>query len=171
MADNDDTQGTDGEQEPSWAKRLRKENEEMKRELRDFRTRDALTEAGFDPKSPQAKALMKLHEGDLTADAVKATAGEYGIAPVEATQTEGQEQQVDEVAQQRSAATQNIDELRSNATPVGAQRTSWQDYQQLKQHDMSAATKLLAAGQVDVPPEYAAVLNANRADRASQIGA
>lgn len=37
----------------------------------------ALLRAGFDPDSKNAKALLKLHEGEWTADALKATAAEY----------------------------------------------------------------------------------------------
>jgi hypothetical protein len=36
-------------------------------------------EAGVDPTSPQGKLLAKAYDGDLTADAIKAAALEYGV--------------------------------------------------------------------------------------------
>jgi len=71
---------------------LREAYKTAKKELKELRAyredaepkvrRAVLKEAGFDPESPQAKALLKLHDGDLDAEALKATAEEYGIAGV-----------------------------------------------------------------------------------------
>lgn len=71
---------------------LREAYKETKKELKELRAyreasepkvrRAALQEAGFDPESPQAKALLKLHDGELDAEALKATAAEYGIQGV-----------------------------------------------------------------------------------------
>lgn len=64
-------------------KSAKKELKELRayREVSEPKVRSAaLKEAGFDPDSPQAKALLKLHEGELDAEALKATASEYGIS-------------------------------------------------------------------------------------------
>lgn len=68
---------------------LREAYKQAKKELKDLRAfreeaeprirQAALRDAGFEPESPQAKALLRLHEGELTVEALKATADEYGI--------------------------------------------------------------------------------------------
>lgn len=71
---------------------LREAYKQAKKELKELRAfreeaeprirHAALQEAGFQPDSPQAKALLRLHEGELTVEALKATAEEYGITGV-----------------------------------------------------------------------------------------
>jgi len=58
-------------------KELRAFREEAEPRIRQAAVRDA----GFDPESAQAKALLRLHEGELSVEALKATADEYGLAP------------------------------------------------------------------------------------------
>ena len=74
---------------------LREAYKQAKKELKELRAfredaeprirQAAVRDAGFEPDSPQAKALLRLHEGELTVEALKATADEYGIigVPVE----------------------------------------------------------------------------------------
>lgn len=53
----------------------------------------AVLRAGFAPDSKQAKALLRLHEGDFTPEALNATAAEYGlIDPPPATTAPAEEQ-------------------------------------------------------------------------------
>ena len=173
MAENDDDQGFDEQDNDSRLVRdLRKQLKEASRELnelRPYRDQRVLQQAGFDPDSKTGKALLRLHDGELTADALRATAEEYGFEPAASPAAEAEP--VNEVAQQRNEATARIDTLRNNAQPVGTQKTPWDDYQKLQQTNPSAAAAALAAGQVDVPPQIAAVIEANRAERANQIGA
>jgi hypothetical protein len=71
---------------------LREAYKQAKKELKDLRAfreeaeprirQAALRDAGFEPESPQAKALLRLHEGELSVEALKATAEEYGIIGV-----------------------------------------------------------------------------------------
>ena len=71
---------------------LREAYKQAKKELKDLRAfredaeprirQAALRDAGFEPESPQAKALLRLHEGELSVEALKATAEEYGIVGV-----------------------------------------------------------------------------------------
>jgi 3-methyladenine DNA glycosylase AlkC len=87
-----DTEQTQAEEEFSSSQftELREAYKTAKKELKELRAyreasepkvrRAALREAGFDPDSPQAKALLKLHDGDMDAGALKATADEYGIS-------------------------------------------------------------------------------------------
>lgn len=58
------------------AKELRAFRESAEPQLRTY----ALKNAGFDPESGPAKALLKIHEGEFTPEALKATAAEYGLA-------------------------------------------------------------------------------------------
>lgn len=70
---------------------LREAHKQAKKELKDLRAfredaeprirQAAVRDAGFDPDSAQAKALLRLHEGELSVEALKATADEYGLAP------------------------------------------------------------------------------------------
>lgn len=65
-------------------KALAKDKKSLEKELETARPQlrsAALEKAGFDPESKQAAALMRLHEGDLDPEALKATAEEYGLAP------------------------------------------------------------------------------------------
>ena len=71
---------------------LREAYKQAKKELKELRAfredaeprirQAAVRDAGFEPDSPQAKALLRLHEGELTVEALKATADEYGIIGV-----------------------------------------------------------------------------------------
>lgn len=173
MAEHDDDQGYDDQDDGSalvrdLRKQLKQANKELS-ELRPYRDERLLQQAGFDPDSKQGKALLRLHDGDLTADALKQTAEEYGFTPAEPTDTG--DEPVDEVAQQRQESTQRIDELRSNAQPVGSQKASYEDYQRMQQTNPSAAAKGLAEGAFELPPHIAAVIEANRAETARSLGA
>lgn len=163
MADDDQQQ--DDTQDSNLVRDLRKQLKDANKELgelRPYREQRVLQQAGFDPDSKQGKALLKLHDGELTAEALKATAEEYEFTP---TLTEPAEQ-VDPVAEERSNTIQRVDELRSNATPVGAQTLGYEDFQQLRATNPSAAAAELAAGRVELPSYVAAALNVNRADTA-----
>ncbi len=71
----------------------------------------------------------------------------------------------DPVAEHRTAATRNIDELRAGAQPVGSQRMGWDDHTALQKLDPAAAAHALQAGQVELPGHVARVIAANRAER------
>lgn len=81
----------------NWRKELTAERDEAKNELAAVKQELALTQAGLSNLSPkQVKALLATHDGDLTGDALKATAAELGFggpAP-EVEQVETQDPQV-----------------------------------------------------------------------------
>lgn len=178
MADTDvdGTTQTDDSQDSNLVKDLRRQIKEANKELselRPLRTKDTLRQLGLDPDdadSKQAKALLALHgDGEQTPEALRATAEEYGITLPDPTATTPAEP-VDEVAAQRTAATAAIDELRNNAAPVGTQKMSWADYEALQQRDPGAAARELMAQRVEVPLHIESAVEANRAERAQQIG-
>ncbi len=97
-------------------KELRAFKSSTEPQLRTF----ALKDAGFDPESPQAKALLKLHDGEFTPEAIKATAGEYGFVAGEAGTTADPGQQLDEAQQGALEASQRGQQLNgasSSTTP------------------------------------------------------
>lgn len=178
MAENDELVQERDDDTP-LVKQLRSQLREAKKDvksrdeelstLRPLRTENVMRDLGIDPKSKQAKALLQLHgDGEQTAEALRVTAEDYDIPLPEPT---AETTEVSPEQQQRSAATQRIDDLRSSAQPVGTQKTGWDDYKALQGRDPAAAAQMLAAGQVDIPPHMASVLEANRAERSQQIGA
>ena len=173
MAEHDDDQGYDEQDNDSaLVRQLRKQIKDQSRELnelRPYRDQRVLQEAGFDPDSKQGKALLRLHDGDLTADALKQTAEEYGFTPAQPVDAEAE--QADAETAQRVETVQRIDSLRDTAQPVGSVKTSYADWQQMQQTNPGEAAKALAAGQVELPAHIAATLNANRAERAQTLGA
>ncbi len=178
MADHDDDYGTDGtddvtQQDSNLVKDLRRQLRQAQKELgelRPLRTESTLRDLGIDPKSKQARLLLKVHgDGEQTAEALRATAEEFDIALPDPTANTDAEAAVYPATQQRQEATERIDDLRANATPVGTQRIGWNDYQALMGTNPDAAAQALQSGQVDLPPHVEAVLNANRADPASSL--
>lgn len=169
MAENDDDYGDDTQNDSKLLRDLRKQVKEQSRELnelRTYRTERLLQKAGFDPDSKDAKKLLRLHgeDGEMTVEALQASAEEWDLTPTLTTEAAGEP--VDEVAQQRVEATQRIDTLRDQAQPVGTQKMAHADFAQLRATNPAAAAQALAAGQVDLPPYVAAALEANRADTA-----
>lgn len=104
------------------------------RELRTFRETAepqlrsaAIKEAGFDPdpeKSPQTKALLELHKGDISAEAFKQTAESYGLAPAAGDPGEGAGAGAPELTpeqQQAITSEQRSEQAFSQAAPVEPQ--------------------------------------------------
>lgn len=86
------TTPTDGQQESDADRNfrlLREQNEALRAEnetLRPLRIEKAIREAGFDPDSPEGKALARMAPTEVDADAVKTLAGEIGFeAPQQMT--------------------------------------------------------------------------------------
>ena len=111
---------------------LRDAYKELKREAKELRAfresaepklrASALRDAGFDPESPQAKGLLKLHEGDLDAEALKETAAAYGLAP--SGEGEGSEAPKPELSSEQQQAIASADrgqQLTATASPVEPQ--------------------------------------------------
>lgn len=124
------------------AKELRAFREAAEPQLRTY----ALKNAGFDPDSGPAKALLKIHEGEFTPEALKATAAEYGLAAGEveggSTATELTEEQ-----KQAIASTERSQQLQGQASPEepqtidariraaeakGAETGDWTEFDQLQ---------------------------------------
>ena len=111
---------------------LRDAHKDLKREVKELRAfkesaepklrATALRDAGFDPESPQAKGLLKLHEGDLEAEALKETAAAYGFAP--SGEGDGPEASRAELTDEQKQAITSADrgqQLAATATPVEPQ--------------------------------------------------
>lgn len=58
---------------------LRAQKEALEAELRPLKVEKAVRDAGFDPSTPEGKALSRLAEVDATADTVKNLAAELGF--------------------------------------------------------------------------------------------
>lgn len=87
----------------------------------------ALRDAGFDPDNVEegpTAALLRLHEGDLTAEALKATAVKYGLATADegdAGQGAGAPAQLTPEQQQAIASTQRGQQVAGVGAPVTPQ--------------------------------------------------
>lgn len=116
MPDDDDYD--DQPDESAVVKELRKQLKAAQSEagtVSELRTELAILKADLgDLSEIQRKALLRTHEGDLTAEALKATA--EGLGFVQAQQTE-EPPQVPEAEQQQIERAQ---ELTSGAPPAGA---------------------------------------------------
>ena len=174
MVEHDDDQGTDS-QDSGLVRDLRKQLKAQSQELgelRQFRTERVLQKAGFDPDSKIGKALVKLHEGDLTPEGLRATAEEYGYDVPAVDSDTPANGQVPPETQERVDTISRINDLRTEAAPVGSgPKMPYDEYQQLRMANPSEAATVLQQGKVDLPAHIASSLAANRADRATQIGA
>ncbi len=75
------------DQEPNWAKELRKQNKELERSMAEQAAKAeaaerklAFAEAGVPLSDPKAKYFVKGYEGEYTADAIKAEWGSFAGA-------------------------------------------------------------------------------------------
>lgn len=132
-------------------------------ELRSYRQAETFRQAGFDPDSGPGKALLKLHEGEFTVDAIKATAETYGLA---AGATEGGAQPpLPPQTQERLGVQAQMDSIKGQATPTGVKSLTHDEFKNLVAHDPRAAAAALQGGQVDMataPPGLGRQLEANR---------
>lgn len=80
MSEDTITEETDSKQAENFAA-LREQKEALEAELRPLRAEKAVTSAGFDPATPEGKALTRLAlaESDVDADKVKNLAEELGF--------------------------------------------------------------------------------------------
>lgn len=72
-------------------KRAKADAETARAEALAARREIAFLKAGIDPDSQTAKRISKVHDGELTAEALKATAVEYGWAEQEAPEVPAEE--------------------------------------------------------------------------------
>jgi hypothetical protein len=110
---------------------LREAYKQAKKELKELRTfreeaeprirHAALREAGFDPDSPQAKAILRLHEGELSVEAIKATADEYGLSFVPSGDVEDGKPELSEEQKQAIASTARGAQLAAAGAPSSPQ--------------------------------------------------
>jgi len=56
-----------------------KAGEQALAKLAEFERKDAIRESGIDTNTPLGKLFLKSYDGELTADALKEAAGEYGV--------------------------------------------------------------------------------------------
>lgn len=106
------------EQEAKEGKRAKAEADEAKAELAKAKRDLALMQAGIDVNSPTGKLFVKGYDGEVSVEAIKAAASEYGLLPT--SQAPDVKQELDGMdrianASTSSAPTSNptaLDELR-----------------------------------------------------------
>lgn len=121
MPDDDETLDETGEDESRVIRELRakaKRTEAAEAEAATLRTEKALLQAGLDLTAKQQTALLAAHEGELTKEALLATAAEIGIAPAPADATA--EDDTEQVPADEVAAHQRIAEATGAAVPADA---------------------------------------------------
>lgn len=137
-----------------------KELEPYEAEATQYRRTSALRDAGFDPDSGPAKALLKLHEGDMTAEALKETAQTYGLPIGSDTSSDGTDSLPTETTD-RMTAQAAMNEAFTQAEP-GRPTMSYADWQKVRGDNPREAGRLLSTGQVDLPDYVARQLEDNR---------
>jgi len=112
------------EQDAKEGKRAKKEADEAKLEAQNAKRELALMKAGIDLDSPTGKLFVKAYDGEITVEAIKAAAGEYGlIATSQTTEVANDLAAIDRVSQAStgsggSVTTSVLDEIRNpNNTP------------------------------------------------------
>jgi hypothetical protein len=112
------------EQEAKEGKRAKREADEAKLEAQNAKRELALMKAGIDLDSPTGKLFVKAYDGDITVEAIKAAAGEYGlIATSQTADVANDLAAIDRVSQASTGSggsipTSVIDEIRNpNNTP------------------------------------------------------
>jgi len=112
------------EQDAKEGKRAKKEADEAKLEAQNAKRELALMKAGIDLDSPTGKLFVKAYDGEITVEAIKAAAGEYGlIATSQTVEVANDLAAIDRVSQAStgsggSVPTSVIDEIRNpNNTP------------------------------------------------------
>ena len=112
------------EQDAKEGKRAKKEADEAKLEAQNAKRELALMKAGIDLESPTGKLFVKAYDGEITVEAIKAAAGEYGlIATSQTADVANDLAAIDRVSQAStgsggSVPTSVIDEIRNpNNTP------------------------------------------------------
>lgn len=83
---DDYSEDSDQANEPGWRKELAKRAkeaearaQELETKLSTFQRKDAFRDAGLDPSNKQHALLMKSYDGELTAEAIRKEAEEYGF--------------------------------------------------------------------------------------------
>lgn len=143
MAENEATTTESQEEENENFVQLREAHKQAKREAKELKAKleaiepvyrqFVVKEAGFDPESPQASALLKLHEGEFTVEALAKTAQEYGLAPA-ASEEGGRSARPELTAeeQQAIASSQRGAQQAATASPSNPQ-TAQQRYAEAEQ--------------------------------------
>lgn len=139
-------------------KQLRAATQELD-ELRSYRQHQTFREAGYDPESGPGKALLKLHDGEFTVDAIRETAATYGLGNGTTDAEPGEP--LPAATQQRMAAQEQINDATAHGTPT-APRMSYEEFQKARSTDPQAAGLALRNGNVDLPPHVARQLDHNR---------
>ncbi len=67
------------EQEAKEGKRAKREADEAKLDAQNAKRELALMKAGIDLESPTGKLFVKAYDGEISVEAIKAAAGEYGL--------------------------------------------------------------------------------------------
>ena len=155
MAEDNENEGSKGSGLRAQLEAALEEIQTLKSQVEQGSTaqRDlAFMRAGIDPTEGVGKLLAKTYDGDLEAEAIQAFAEEYGVAGESAP------------APRQDQTQQRMDKLRSASQPEGAagQRMSHAEFLELSKVDPAAARQAHASGLIDMPPQMAQQLDANR---------
>ena len=113
----------DLEKQAKAGKAAAREANEAKAEANAAKRELALLKAGIDTNSPTGKLFVKAYDGEISVEAIKAAAGEYGLIPTSQTaEIQNDMAALDRVSQASSGSTANIqpsvlDEIRNAQSP------------------------------------------------------
>jgi hypothetical protein len=92
--DDDSQLNEDEDKSQNWRRdlerRARKGDDAVK-ELQELKRREAMREAGLDPADKITSLFVKTYDGDLSTDAIKDAAAEYGLVKTEQSETPAEE--------------------------------------------------------------------------------
>lgn len=136
MADHAEAEESEG-QAPArnWRKELEDRAKTAEDKAAELERRLAFTEAGLTDLSPkQVKALLSAHEGDISADAIKATADELGFAPPPKTA----EEEVDPEQAQREQELASLSKIAGSAPSAPDPQTTVDDVHNMSPDEIKA---------------------------------
>ena len=113
----------DLEKQAKAGKAATREANEAKAEANAAKRELALMKAGINLDSPTGKLFVKAYDGEISVEAIKAAAGEYGLIPTSQTaEIQNDMAALDRVSQASSGSTANIqpsvlDEIRNAQSP------------------------------------------------------
>jgi hypothetical protein len=153
MADPTEVEESEHEVQPpakNWRKELEDQAKQARAEADEAKRELAFTRAGLTELSDkQVRALLATHEGEITADAIKATANELGFVKQAGTATE----EVDPEQEQRTEELGHLNRFAGSPASSGAAdpAASLQkgiedfdgDYQQFVTYVMDNASSIL----------------------------
>ena len=118
----------DLEKQAKAGKQAKREAEEAMREASNAKRELALMKAGIDLESPTGKLFVKAYDGEISVDAIKAAASEYGLVPTsQVAEVQNDLAALDRVSQASTGSTGSvppsaIDAIRGASSPEDVMR-------------------------------------------------